>query len=369
LNRSLRDVRFIASLAALAVLLSACVKPDPPTVGMSKIEASLVFGFSEPDKPLLTPIEQVAATVVADAPPAEPVEPAGFELPAFELKKFEIPGEVTTVRPTCPAAPEGAPAGEPALPRVSADPLQGTTRWKTTGFVSNLNADGTKSRSDLRQGLQDRAYRNFTRVTDDVYTFEMVQRSGRDAAFVSTFRVNTAAVNVNPSDGVGTVVTPGVGEPERGITLDRTELVDLRTGQVIESFVPTTGLLLLPLPVVPGETFQSVAVDPRTGQTIVHDSVIRGNIRYDACGEYVDGWLVESTRTVSGTGGLVPGRDEGENPAQDVGTFTYNMAFATQYGGIPIFEQFAVEDETACAACPFSLEYTLGQLTPDPLGS
>ena len=365
MTRSPSDRKLVVAVVALAVLFSACVKPDPPTVGMSKIEASLVFGFSEPEKPLLAPIEQVAATVAANVAPDEPQEPVGFELPAFELKKFEIPQQTTTARPTCPAAPEGAPAGDPALPRVSSEPLQGTSRWKTTGFVSSTQSDGSKARLDLRQGLEDRAFRNFTRQSDNVYTFEMVELGERDKAFVSTFRVNTSGINVNPSDGVGTVVTPGVGEPERGITLDRTELVDLRTGQVEDSFVPTTGLLLLPLPVVPGETFTSVAVDPRTGQTIVHESTIRGNQRFDACGEYVDAWLVESNRTVSGTSGSV--RDGA--PTEGVGSFHYNMAFATQYGGVPVFEQFSVEDPAACNACPFSLEYTLGQLTPDPLGS
>ena len=363
------DLLPAVTLATLVVFTSACVRPDPPSVGMSKVEASLVFGFTEPETPQPTPIEQVATPFVQAAPVANDAEPLGFELPGDDMPVFEpLP---TVTRQSCPTAPETAVAAVPAGPRVTADPMQGTSRWKMGGFVSTLQVDGTKARADLRQSYFDRAFRNFKRESATAYTFEMVDKEGRDRFFISTFRVNNNAVARNPSDGVGTVVTPGGGEPERGITLEKTETVDARTGQVLDSFVPTTGLLLLPLPVIPGESFTSVAVDPRSGQTIVHESVVRENKRFDACGEVVDAWLVESTRSMSGTQDLLPtrGEDEEEDPTEGLERYGYKLAFATQYGGVPVFEQLHVDDPAGCTSCPLSIELTIGDLTPEPLGS
>jgi hypothetical protein len=121
------------------------------------------------------------------------------------------------------------------------------------------------------------------------------------------------------------------------------------------------GLLVLPLPVVGGETFQSTAVDPRTGQTITRDSTVVGRERIDACGDLVDGWLVRSKER-STFGQSVVSAPDALAVEADVASI-----YATQYGGVPIFESYGMNADQGCDICPFELKYRLGQLHPDPL--
>ncbi len=72
--------------------------------------------------------------------------------------------------------------------------------------------------------------------------------------------------------------------------------------------------------------------------------------RVDACGEVVDGWLVQATQTFSG-------------PAQTAPPRTYNYIVAPQLGGIIISE----EVHTATAQGNTDVTFSLGQLKPAPL--
>ena len=71
----------------------------------------------------------------------------------------------------------------------------------------------------------------------------------------------------------------------------------------------------------------------------------------DACGEIVDGWAVEGTRTFSANGQTTRG--------------PYTTVFATQFGGMPILEMIDEQSPESRLVVTFSL----GQVTPDPATS
>ena len=379
MTRSLRSRRHVVgAVVLLGVLTSACVQPDPPSVGMSKVEASLVFGVTEVPQPVVTPVEQaIQASIVVPAVDAGVEEAPEEEVaaPSFDFSKPKVPvlrgGTSTATREECPTAPITAAAELAPQPRISGDPLLGISKWRLKRSVTNNSGPEPVTTTD-EVAADQRVVRNFTRISDTVFTFETVAeqnpQSQIQAGFtedrlitVTTYEVNTTPVSVNPSDGVGTVATPGVGEPERGITITKIHQIDPQSGQIEGRFEPAVGLLVLPLPVVAGETFSTSAVDARTGQTISRESTVVGKERIDACGTLVDGWTVKSKERSS----------FGQSITDTAAAFALlewdvTSMFATQYGGIPILDRIDLAD---CETCPLSLEYRLGQLQPDPLPS
>lgn len=350
----------IAALTAVALLGSGCVRPGPPSVAMTRVEATLVFGVVD-EKPVEQPLVQNVAAVAA--PQIEPVETGEIVLPPLPpLPKLSTPTFAPKPKPTCPTAPPTAAAERAITVNVTDVPEVGVSRWKETGFRTFHLEGNPPQQQDVGTSFDRRIVRNYKAIADGTFSYEFVQDAGDDLVMVSTIQVKTNGASFNPTDGVGTVTTPGVREPEAGITLQKMDLVDPKSGQTIDSFSPTTGLLLLPLPARAGEEFRSVAVDPRTGQTIVHESVVKPPTRIDACGDLIDGILVESHRSESSVGGGVLSK---EGPDGGASEYTYSVVFAPQYGGIVLQEEVRRDDED-CAICPFRITNTLGQLHPDP---
>ncbi len=139
-----------------------------------------------------------------------------------------------------------------------------------------------------------------------------------------------------------------VGDPERGISLMKLQRVD-KAGNTSElTFSPA--VLYLPLEVVPGEEFNSVGIDSRTGSVLQHQAKVVKRDRVDACGEVVDGWVVESTQTFSSGAQTAPPR-------------TYRYIVAPQLGGLIISEELHIN--TGAGTTDVTL--SLGQLNPSPL--
>ncbi|HVF31479.1 MAG TPA: hypothetical protein VM933_00470 [Acidimicrobiales bacterium] len=357
----------LALCVALGVATSGCVQADPPTVGMSKVEASLVFGVTKLPEPVATPVEQAIRQLTTIAqPPAPTAEEEEMEPQApFEFAKPAVPRTAPLARrEACPEAPVTAAALVPPQPRITGEPRPGTNRWREKGFVTmNDPITGVVGTFEVG-GFNTRSIRNVVRTSPDEYSFEEVEVDGDDVT-ITTYSVNNAPVTANPSDGVGIVVTPSVGEPERGIVLTRLEVRDKRTGQTRENglFVAAgAGLLMLPLPATAGETFSSTAVDPRTGQVISHQATVQERQRVDACGDLVDGWRVEYKRRAgqnhaNSATAVLPERE-----------IPYTTVWATQYGGVPIFDELEITADI-CDLCPLKLTRHLAQLEPDPLAS
>ena len=350
-SRSRRSALLVL-VTLMGLVSAACVNPDKPTVAVNKLEANLVFGVTEAPKPVESQLEQVVADVIAD----NDLDSAfNFEFPDAPTPAFGVDLAVTPkAAEACPAA---APTAAPATPTevtITGEPPMGSFKYRSVGSVPDSARPGGLAKYDL---FERRIVRNFQRISPTLTSFDVVQRvlfGGQDF-LVATYEVNTAGLNRNPSDGVGIITTPGVGEPERGITLVRMARIDAKSGNELSVFQPTTGLLLLPLPVTAGEKFQSVAVDARSGQTIVHESTVLRRQRIDACGDLVDGWLVESNRQISRPEDFAGGPPGGK----------YTMIFATQFGGMPIQERLVIENVCAGGTC--DLSSSLAQLKPDPL--
>lgn len=345
----------VSLCVALGLVSSGCVRPDAPTVGMSKVEANLVFGVTEIPQPVQSPVAQAVAQVVA--PDGGVVEE---EERPFEFKKPFVPRfseSDSKPREACPEAPVTAAALVAPQPRITGDPRPGTSRWRIEGFTTQeVLGETMKVEFAL---FRPRAIQNFKRSSEHVFTFEEVQERD-DTLLVTTYEVNNAPITANPSDGVGIVVTPGVGEPERGIVLTGEKVLDKKSGQELESFTPAgPGLLMLPLPVNAGEQFASTAVDARTGETRSHEATVQERQRIDACGDLVDGWGVEYNRRGSSD-------SRGIGAVGNAFEVTIQSVYATQYGGVPIYENFELTEEQCGPPCPLKWTAKLGQLEPTP---
>lgn len=358
MKRSLRDrpMRLVAVAALASLVTGACVKPDPPSVGIKALAADIVFGAA--------PIEEAETEPVAFQPPAEnptaevavadELPPQVFTPPppkSFPRPPFQAPSKPPVV---CPAAavdefpdviaPQNVPAG--ALPK------EGIYLWKKSG--SRTISGGV---TVPVEGFEERAIRNVTLQAADPananrirFTYETVQPNPADDGLVVTrYFVDTAATSSEVNNTVGSQRFT-VGAPERGIVIDSVTYTDENGTQVDggRPFNPISGLLLTPLPIRTGETFQSVATDPTTQQTWVYDAQLVERDRVDACGEILDGWRTDGTLRVSGSQG---------------GERSFSVIASPQFGGIVISERSAGTDADGTA---YDITYSIGQLEPSP---
>lgn len=342
----LRSTRAVA-LVVLVGLAAACVRPAKPGVSISSVEANVVFGLDKAPKPVVP-----ANTDVGDISDANAL--AGFDVNRFRNSAADkLPPLVSVPQVSaCPTAPPTAAAEKPADATITGKPEEGVYLWKRSGTQSKPNPNGGDPLTTKITGFEKRIIRNVQPYQDqfdpDAYTFDMVQTLiDRPTIQIRTFLVKPNTKAQASPGGVPVVDEPRVNEPEGGISLLKIEEQDQK-GDTTGSFTPTNGLLLAGLPIDPSESFQSDAVDPRTGQAISQDATMKGRARIDACGDLVDGWRVEATQTRSDVAGSV----------------AYNYLLATQYGGALILEQI---ETVASDGTTFDVTFSLGQLHPDPL--
>lgn len=375
----------IAAVAAL--FLAGCVERDAPGVGIQKLAADIVFGVrpaTDTPPPNLDPGPAGRGDATTYVP-----EPGSFAFPATGGGDFSLrPGRpsgprsprVTPLAPTravCPPAALTAFPAKEAGQTVEGLPVEGQYRWKRSGTQSLANLGGFKLPIE---GFEQRLVRNVVRISDTEYTFETVQPEiGSNVTTISTFKVKLGAVSrtvtppVAPPDltkptlpvappsalpvvpptlpGLPAAPVPGsvsAGDPERGISLVKLQRVDAANNSSELTFSP--GVLYLPLDIVPGEEFNAVGIDPRTGAVLQNQAKVVKRERVDACGEIVDGWVVESTQTFSGSAQAAPPR-------------TYRYIIAPQLGGIIISEEI----HTATAQGTTDVTLSLAQLNPAPL--
>ncbi len=364
-------------LAVLALFpLGACVTPKDPGVGITNLQADLVFGVAPP-------VDAVApAALSPDLPTAEQAI-SDLDLPAStfdgrdsapartpenaEATFTTSPPTTSRPRPTasvapkkeCPEAALNAFPDRTALENLPDKvlPLMGEYRFKKRGQIT---------RSDLPfaipvDGFERRLFRNLkvaaqtsglvkSNTNPDGYgakfTYEVVQpQIDGSGTVITTYQVFT-----NGRGGELSVTNPtgnnvAYREPEAGLTIKRIERRD-KDGALDGAFAPPQGLLVMPLGVRPGESFQSAAVDPTTGQSYQLTGQIIEPGRVDACGAITEGWRVETTIASSGP---------------QSGTAAYNFIVSTNLGGIIISE----DTESTTPEGTFKLTYSIGQLVPD----
>ena len=372
----------VAGLAAL--MLAGCVQQDPPGVGVQKLAADIVFGVkpaADTPPPNLEPGQAGPGDATTYVPDSSSSSEQGPSAGGGNFSGPNRPGprlpRLTPIAPpksTCPPAALTAFPAKEAGQTVEGLPAEGQYRWKRQGTQTAATLPGIKLPVS---GFEQRLVRNVVKVSETEYTFETVQPElGTNVTTISTFKVKIGAVSktvtppVQPPDvthpttpvplpvqvpgtspGLPKPPVPGnvsAGDPERGISLMKLQRVDPAGNSSELTFSPA--VLYLPLEIVPGEEFNSVGIDPRSGSVLQNQAKVVKRERVDACGDVVDGWVVESTQTFSGSAQTAPPR-------------TYRYVIAPQLGGIIVSEEI----HTATAQGNTDVTLSLGQLKPAPL--
>lgn len=298
----MRPERFtrLAALPVAMVMLAGCVHQKSPSVGIQPLNADIVFGVKPPaatTEPAnfgnTTPAAVAAEPEIDLLPPQieDVPQPKNFPRPVFTAP---------TVSTECPAAAQNAFPEESAplnVPDKSKFPKMGTYRWKRSG---SYDVSGATAQV---KGFEQRTLQNLQIESDDParlqYSFEMVQPEvGSDAVVTTTFHVDTAATSravFSPADN--TQISGGA--PERGLVI-RSIVRKSKDGSTT-SFEANPGLLIAPLPIRVGEHFQSIAIDPKSQQTMRFTGDTIDRDRVDACGEILEGWRINGQLDIGGS--------------------------------------------------------------------
>lgn len=347
--------RTMVVVALTTVLAGACVRPNDPGVAIDPLNADIVFGVKDIAKEEVTP---GAVTPNPDAVQAEPVADLLPEQIFTSTPKREIPRPQlrnnTPVAEVCPAAALNAFPAESAPLNIPEGirPKEGTYRWKRNGTVT-MPTFGGQTSTVTREGLEERLVRNVEEITvpgqdeaRQIFSYEVVSPElGGDNVVITTYKVDSDATAVQAFNPVNDEDPPRSGEPERGVVIKSVQYQDKNGNRTERAFMPTTGLLILPLDVQTGENYSSVAVDPSTQQTWRFDGEVEKRDRVDACGEIIEGWKVTGTLTVSGANG---------------GERKQTWIVAPHMGGLVIGDFF----EGAYGSATVKLDSNIGQREP-----
>jgi hypothetical protein len=293
--------------AALIVLLPACLFSGPEKgVSVKALSADLVFGVPPLPEPVGAPNTPVPDDFI-------PVISNGFSLP---------PPPPPPTKERCPEAdPTDFPDAAPST--ITTRPKAGSYEWVVGGYqmVNNTRAGfptfhnrqvfGVEGTSTGAEGVDTF---NFT-VREPELTF------GSSNRFEKTFEVR--------SDGLYLIQLTRVdGEGNR------------------VSFNPSPAIQYLTLPVIIGDDIGGSGVDPTTLEAMTLEGTVMRRHRPDACGKFIDSWLVEAVeevRTLSGTS-----------------TKRYHYSIATGLGGLIVYEHI----ESPVEEPELVIDARIGQLSP-----
>jgi hypothetical protein len=169
---------------------------------------------------------------------------------------------------------------------------------------------------------------------------------------VTTWVVETNAVQRQVSPPYVGENPVRVSEPDSGVAIESLQYFDAE-GNQLGAYRPASPLVYLPLPVLPGQAFTSVGIDPRTGQTIRVSGEPVERRTVDACGKLVDGWLVK-LEIADAQGATSASRTE-------------ELVIATQSGGMVISQRIVAESAASGGAEAIDVTSSLGQVDPSPL--
>ncbi len=325
--------RLSVVLVVIGLVASACVRRGDPGIGLQDVQTDVEFAATKSAGPANSrPTATPAAT--------EPPDPSQFDFGKDFLDRLPPTSSKQT---PCPEASVSAAPEQEASLAAKGSPRPGVYRWNRSGEQKLT----TPIEITLPiGGSEKRLIRNVQRLSGGDYTYEMAQPEyGTDEIVVTTFKVRPAA----PNERIGTT-DQRAGAIDRGLSIVKIDRFNAKTGQLASTFEPVTPVLVLPLPVLPGEQFQSSGVDPRTFDALQINAQVTKRVRVDACGEVVDGWSVEGTRTFSA------GNTQGT-------PHDYDFVVATQLGAVLISEHIKL----TAAQGTFDGTFSIGQLDPDPL--
>jgi len=344
-----RRSKHVLMAMVVSMLGSACVHQGGPGVTIRKINANLVFGVKFPTPRPPAPAE---AFVPFEVPQPLDLTFEGLDIPDYQDVARHFETDCNKPDPSL-AIEEVADA---FIPMISRDAFEGIYQYKVevqkgnaeprfVGFqyravIGPVPVPEVKDTAETATGQQLPGFTPtgvpYPYPTRDEFTYQTIQPYKNDQVLRTTFKVNPdphVAVEGTPvptqRDDLSNPVTatPRYGEPERGITIMKQEVLT-KDNRPVSSYTPTVGVLIFPTPGKAPEDFQGVGTDPTTGETIVHRGTVQPKAVLNGCNFYkFDSWAVTSTQAIAG------GPD---GPSQQL-TYDYNIG--TQFNGLILSEK------------------------------
>ena len=355
--------RRLALVVGIGLAASACVQPKDPGVSIASLQSNIVFGV-KPKETVPKP-PGVIPEFLAEEEPDLPEEMEDLE----DTTRPTRP-PLPNVQVQCPRAKEDAFPEKAAGPQSEGQVASGRYLWQQEGLLGSfegfkvplpkfssriISGVSQLTRQELEAGDPVDPTKPAT-LTEYTYQVRRADQRGLNrggAYFVDSYKVRSSPLVQRVTPPVAPVPLPAsnvaTGDPERGLVLTKVEEFSGRTDTPDRGvFTPTPGVLLLPLPVITGEVFESAGVDPQTGATLHIQGTVGSRKQVDACGEMIDGWEVVATQTFT-------------EPEGGQSTTNYTYIVATQYGSLMTFEKL-----TSGAGLNQSEPqvFTIGQLRP-----
>lgn len=331
---------------ALCLAGSACVKPRDPGVRVDSVKADIVFGVPDATVTAVPPRSTDSFTTDTGG-----VAGIGLQVPfqnkipdRFRNVAFGVSPEEAAAS-SCRDAGVGSAPSDAAPENATNLPAEGLYRFKVRG-TQTIKQAGQPDIVVPIKSFEPRIVRAVKKSSETRWTFDVVSPNGDGGVAVSSYDVNTQPTQRQASAPYVGQNPVRAGEPNVGITLTRIRYYDGNGNQKGE-FNPATPLVYLPLPVLPGETFNSVGVDPKSGQTIRFTGLVKSRQAVDACGELVDGWLVHLDVT-----------DSAGNPRSE------DVILATGMGGLLVSDHNVESSTSGTVTQDVDVTYSLGQTTP-----
>lgn len=361
-RRQPETARIIALALVMAFVSSACARAPQSGVNVKPLTTELVFGVPKKEK---------------SAPPPNSGTVPEDPLPVVDIPRFNIPK--FSPLPDAPRAPVKAckEAGPTDFPKKAATtivdltPAVGVYEWRVVGTQNVASVGRVKLTSVLRKTIK-----NFKPLGTNQFQYDVEER---EIVFGSTTTVTQTFYVRQTQDGIN----------EDGIFLTRVRTRTEQNPKAEATFSPQPPIKLLPLPVKIGSPsvggavqqpqLDTTGVDPASQEALRHRGTVLNRYSVDACGTVIQGWFVQGQRD------FVSASDRNGDGKNDTYTSSYNYMFATQYGGIQIFEhnespcaqkndtdaETRKKDPTNSDTCnpAGDLNYSshIGQLTPDPV--
>jgi hypothetical protein len=323
-----RRRRGVAALLAVGTLGTACAGPHVAMqLGLRSYPTSVQFG-SVKSLALAPPVPPGGLTV---APP--PVL-AQVGQPFTPMTGGANPVPAGRPASACPAP---GPFAIPLLATtdtVASPPAPATYAFRNTGQYTSGNSKGVYPATAAW------VVQKVTKTGSGSFSFEIVSTSGPT--------VTTTGFNYQPPSAAGQTTVGST--PVAGLYL--TSMVQKSHGRTVTDFHPAApGFLLLEVPAVAGDQWNSTATDPNSKAEMTGTLKEGATKEVAACGQVLDALPVQ----VDGRIGVstsaaeqpvsesppspvpTPAGAQYEAPASNTAvTFTATYWFATQYGGLPV---------------------------------
>ncbi|HVE75572.1 MAG TPA: hypothetical protein VND22_02265 [Actinomycetota bacterium] len=303
----MKSLRVIAILALLVLLGTACAGPKIPLeVGVKEYPTDVILGAQpEPAPP---------------PPPSANLTPGfpGFLQPPPPTR--ELPPE--PIRVPCPEAHPFTAPKERAPNRATQAPQPASYKFRNNGTFAVTNTANGKVVRGAYPAESDRKVLNPQRSDQGGFSFQVEIPQGD--------RTTTTHYSVTPESPI----------PSQAGLFIRQIVTRYPDGSA-DPFDPVgPGLKLIEFPAEPGKNWDTAGTDPDGTAMLFHarigievadgddvntDPDIEAVVRIDACGEFIQAWLIEVT------GGRIVG------PGKDI-TFRALYAVATQFGGLIVYD-------------------------------